>query len=59
MGYRVVKKFKDLQDGNFIYEIGDEFPREGQKATKKRLAELSEVHPKYKVVFIEKIEEKV
>lgn len=41
MKYVVIKKFKDLLDTNHLYEIGDEYPRSGSKATQKRIAELS------------------
>lgn len=43
MAYKVVKVFRDLQDGDFVYRIGDVYPREGKKATKKRIAELAGV----------------
>ncbi|ACJ33045.1 hypothetical protein [Anoxybacillus flavithermus] len=39
--YVVVKSFKDLQDGQRIYRVGDEYPRKGYKPTKKRVEELS------------------
>lgn len=39
--YVVVKSFKDLQDGQRIYRVGDEYPRKGYKPTKKRIEELS------------------
>jgi hypothetical protein len=39
--YAVVKDFTDLQDNNYIYRIGDEYPRKGYKPTKKRIEELS------------------
>ncbi len=32
--YVVVKSFKDLQDGQRIYRVGDEYPRKGYKPTK-------------------------
>ncbi|MFD1899964.1 hypothetical protein [Enterococcus termitis] len=36
--YTVIEKFRDLQDNNKIYEIGDEYIG---KKSKKRLAELT------------------
>ncbi|GGC88075.1 hypothetical protein [Enterococcus wangshanyuanii] len=36
--YTVIEKFRDLQDNNKIYEIGDEYTG---KKSKKRLAELT------------------
>ena len=38
--YKVIKKFKDLQDNDYIYEVGDEFPRKGNRVTIDRTAEL-------------------
>jgi len=52
MSYKVINRFKD-QDGH-VYEVGKPYPKSGE-ATKKRLAELSEVHKKYKVAFIEEV----
>ena len=39
--YRVIKRFKDLQDNNFVYNVGDEFPHTGGKVSKKRIEELA------------------
>ena len=39
--YKVIKHFTDLQDKNHPYYVGDDFPREGLKVTKERIAELS------------------
>jgi len=58
MSYKVVNKFNDSQDNNLLYEIDDGYPKGKHKPTKKRIEELSMVHPKYKVVFIEEIEKK-
>lgn len=55
--YKVVNYFTDLQDDNHPYNVGDTFPREGAKATKKRLAELSSTDNKQGKVLIEKVEE--
>lgn len=38
--YTVIKQFIDLQDKNHPYNVGDDFPREGLKVTKERIAEL-------------------
>lgn len=37
---KVVYKFADLLDGNHIYEVGDNYPRDGYKPTKERVEEL-------------------
>lgn len=39
--YKVIVNFKDLQDGNYAYKVGDEFPRKGKTASAERLKELS------------------
>ena len=41
MKYKVVQKFVDLQDNNFAYGVGDEFPRAGKEVTQERIDELS------------------
>lgn len=41
MKYKTVKSFNDLKDENHRYEVGDMYPREGLKPTKKRFNELS------------------
>lgn len=40
MSYIVIKDFKDLQDSNHIYRVGDKYPHKG-RAKKERLEELS------------------
>jgi hypothetical protein len=58
LAYKVIKSFKDTQDDNRLYEVGDEFPKGDSKPTKKRLEELSSQHPVYKRAFIEEVKEK-
>jgi hypothetical protein len=41
VSYIVLTRFADLQDGNRIYEAGDEYPRPGFDVTPERLAELA------------------
>lgn len=41
MQYKVINYFTDLQDNNFAYEVGDEFPRKGLEVSEERIAELS------------------
>lgn len=41
MSYKVVKAFSDLQDNNYIYNVGDTFPHEGAEVSEDRLKELS------------------
>jgi len=37
--YVVIKDFKDLQDNNHIYRVGDKYPRKG-RPKKERIEEL-------------------
>lgn len=39
--YRVIEVFTDLQDNNYHYSVGDEYPRAGYKPSAKRIDELS------------------
>lgn len=49
MGYVVIHRFADTQDVTetksgsipYIYEIGDEFPRDGKRVNKGRIEELA------------------
>lgn len=38
---KVLKDFSDLQDNNYIYKAGDEYPRPGYNPTAERIEELS------------------
>lgn len=57
MTYKVINRFKDKEDNFTIYEVGEEYPKESFKPTKKRITELSKEHPKYKCKFIEEVKE--
>ncbi|MDE8065801.1 hypothetical protein PT067_07690 [Erysipelothrix rhusiopathiae] len=41
MKYIVIKRWHDLQDNNFQYEVGDSYPREGLEPSRERILELS------------------
>lgn len=41
MGYKVVYRFKDLQDLNHVYEVGDEYPRLGANPSQARIEEIA------------------
>lgn len=56
--YKTVMYFEDLQDNNYTYLPGDEFPRKGMEVSAERLAELSTVKNRRGIVLIEKVEEK-
>lgn len=38
--YKVIYKFADKLDKNYVYEIGDVYPREGIDVADERIAEL-------------------
>lgn len=52
--YIVIEKFKDLQDHQYIYEIGEEFPRVGLQVTPERIEELASSNNLTKKVLIKK-----
>lgn len=56
MAYKVINKFKDLQDNGFFYNVGDAYPRKGKKASKKRIAELASDENKRGMPLIEEVE---
>ncbi len=57
MTYKVINRFIDTLDNNTLYRIGEFYPKGNYKPTKKRISDLSKEHPKFKCVFIEKVEE--
>ena len=50
--YKVIKRFTDLQDNCYPYNVGDVFPREGVTATPERIAELASDNNKQGVPLI-------
>lgn len=54
--YVVVTKFKDLQDKNHIYNVGDKYPRSGTRK-EKRIKELLGEENKLGSPVIELVEE--
>lgn len=39
--YKVIKKFRDSQDGLYAYSVGDKFPHNGVEVDAERIAELA------------------
>lgn len=54
--YKVIKFFRDLQDNNHAYKVGDIFPHEGVEVSEKRLLELSTDANRRHMPLIEKVE---
>ena len=57
--YKVVKHFTDMQDNNFAYQVGDEYPRKGMSVLQSRINELAGSKNRQGVPLIEEIPEKV
>ena len=54
--YKVIKFFRDLQDNNHAYHVGDLFPHDGMEVSKDRLLELSTDANRRHEPLIEKVE---
>ena len=55
MAYKVIKTFCDLQDDNFKYEVGDEYPRLGFEVSLARIEELSSSDNRRHMPLIEEV----
>lgn len=56
MAYKVIKLFTDLHDNDYLYKVGDTFPRKGISVTEERIAELAGSDNKQHAPLIEKVE---
>ena len=54
--YKVIVRFKDLQDDNHVYLVGDTFPRKGAEVSAKRISELSTKKNRRGIALIEEVE---
>lgn len=59
MKYMVLSEFADLQDGNHIYRVDDEYPRKGYSPTDERVDELSTGKNLLHKPLIQKVEDEV
>ena len=57
MAYKVIKYFIDLQDNNHVYNVGDEYPRNGVPVLPSRIRELASDENRQKCPLIEEIPE--
>jgi hypothetical protein len=55
--YKVIEVFTDLQDSNYHYNVGDEYPRTGYKPSTKRIDELSGTNNKRGKPLIKAVQE--
>ena len=53
--YKVIKHFTDMQDNNFAYQVGDEYPRKGLSVLPSRIKELASDKNRQGVPLIEEI----
>ena len=53
--YKVIEFFTDMHDEDYLYNVGDIFPRVGITVTDKRLEELSGSSNKRGIPLIEKV----
>lgn len=56
MRYKVICRFRDLKDKNYIYDVGDAYPRSG-RVKKERVDELLSSENKLKKPLIVKVGE--
>ena len=55
--FRVIKYFTDMQDNNFAYQVGDEYPRKGMSVLPSRIKELASDKNRQGCPLIEEIPE--
>ena len=53
--YKVIKHFTDLQDNNFAYNVGDEYPRKNLSVLPSRIKELASKKNRQGCPLIEEI----
>lgn len=53
--YKVIKSFRDLEDGRYLYKDGDIYPRKGVEPSEERIAELAGTKNKLKTPLIKKV----
>lgn len=53
---KVVNLFKEKEHNDHVYSPGDVYPAEGYEANSERVKFLSQVHQKYKKIYLAEIE---
>lgn len=56
--YKVIVRFCDLQDGNHVYQPGDEYPRAGLQVEAERIQELASDRNRRKTPLIKEVAER-
>lgn len=57
MGYKVIRGFADRTDNNYVYNVGDSYPRDGFRASDDTIKTLSTTENRHNSVFIEKVKD--
>lgn len=55
--FKVIVQFKDLQDKNHLYKVGDTYPRKGSTPSMDRIGELASKANRRRTALIRKVEE--
>ena len=55
--YKCIRHFTDLQDNNYAYKVGDEYPRKGLSVLPSRIKELASSENRQNCPLIIEIEE--
>lgn len=53
--YKVIRRFRDLQDGQHVYQVGDEYPRKFLVVKKERIEELLSSNNKMHTPLIKEV----
>lgn len=54
---KVVNRFRENEHDERIYQLGDIYPAEGYEANDDRISFLSNIHPKYKKIYLAEVQE--
>ena len=55
--YKVINQFKEKHHKDHIYNVGDVYPKQGERFNKQRAEYLAKYNADFKKTFLEKIEE--
>lgn len=55
--FKVIKKFRDLQDNDYIYEVNDIYPHDNREVPVERIEELAGKKNKIGKILIQKLKE--
>lgn len=55
--YKVINRFKEKNHGGHVYEVGDVYPKQGERFNKQRAEYLAKYNAEFKKTFLEEIKE--